>query len=145
MGCASAIGLGLSLQTKLPLLVLDGDGAALMKLGNLASIGRYAPPNLLHIILDNGVHDSTGGQASNAALVDFCAVAQACAYASAHACDDAPGVAAALEHALASPGPHLIHVRIAPGSLTQAPRPQHSPAAVARRLRAWLAAQEGRE
>ena len=61
MGCASAMGLGVALHTPRPVVVLDGDGAALMKLGNLATIGSRAPANLVHIVLDNGVHDSTGG------------------------------------------------------------------------------------
>ena len=80
MGCASAMGLGIALNTERPVLVLDGDGAALMKLGALATIGAHAPGNLIHVVLDNGVHDSTGGQATVSPNVDFAAVAQACSY-----------------------------------------------------------------
>ena len=80
MGCASAMGLGIALNTERPVLVLDGDGAALMKLGALATIGAHAPGNLIHVVLDNGVHDSTGGQATVSPNVDFAAVAQACGY-----------------------------------------------------------------
>ena len=64
MGCASAMGLGIALNTQRPVLVLDGDGAALMMLGAMATIGAHAPGNLIHVLLDNGVHDSTGGQAT---------------------------------------------------------------------------------
>jgi phosphonopyruvate decarboxylase len=71
MGGASAMALGVALNTTRPVVVLDGDGAALMKLGNLATIGSRAPANLVHIILDNGVHDSTGGQATVSLSVDF--------------------------------------------------------------------------
>jgi len=63
MGCASSFGLGLSLA--LPgkqILVADGDGAALMRMGNLATIGAYAGKNFQHLLLDNEVHESTGGQ-----------------------------------------------------------------------------------
>ena len=67
MGGASAMGLGVALHTARPVVVLDGDGAALMKLGNLATIGSRAPANLVHVVLDNGVHDSTGGQADGLA------------------------------------------------------------------------------
>lgn len=56
--------LGIELTFKGKVVVVDGDGAALMKMGNLASISAYAPSNLLHVILDNGVHDSTGGQST---------------------------------------------------------------------------------
>src|SRR5690348_1110701 len=60
MGGASGMGLGVALSAARPVVVLDGDGAALMKLGSFASIGAYAPAGLIHIVLDNGVHDSTG-------------------------------------------------------------------------------------
>ena len=82
MGCASAVGLGLALNVDRPVIVLDGDGAALMKMGNTATIGAYAPRNLVHIVLDNGVHDFTGGQGTVSPGVDFAGVAQACGYAS---------------------------------------------------------------
>ncbi len=52
-------GARLALNTTRPVILLDGDGAALMKLGNFATIGRQRPPNLVHVLLDNGVHDST--------------------------------------------------------------------------------------
>ena len=62
MGCASGIGLGVAQHTSKQVFVIDGDGAALMKLGTLATIGHYQPKNLVHIIIDNGAHESTGGQ-----------------------------------------------------------------------------------
>ena len=89
MGCASAMGLGVALNTARPVVVLDGDGAALMKMGSLATIGAQAPANLVHVVLDNGVHDSTGGQATVSPIVDFAGVALACGYASGAACDSA--------------------------------------------------------
>ena len=69
MGCAGAMGLGVALNIGRPVVVLDGDGAALMKLGALATIGAQGPENLIHLVLDNGVHDSTGGQATVSANV----------------------------------------------------------------------------
>jgi phosphonopyruvate decarboxylase len=75
------MGLGVALSVRRPLVVLDGDGAALMKLGAMATIGARAPGNLVHIVLDNGVHDSTGGQATVSAGVDFAGIALACGYA----------------------------------------------------------------
>jgi phosphonopyruvate decarboxylase len=139
MGCASAMGLGVALHTRRPVVVLDGDGAALMKLGNLATIGSRAPANLVHVVLDNGVHDSTGGQATVSPNVDFAAVALACGYASGASADGLAGFERALEAARAEPGPHLIHVRIAPGSLARLGRPTIKPPEVARRFRAFLA------
>src|SRR5688500_20224041 len=72
MGTASAIGFGVAhALPRQPVVVIDGDGAALMKMGSLATIGFYQPENFLHIILDNEVHDSTGGQQTASPVVRF--------------------------------------------------------------------------
>jgi phosphonopyruvate decarboxylase len=141
MGCASGMGLGVTLATGGRVVVLDGDGAALMKLGTLATTGAQQPGGLIHVLLDNGVHDSTGGQATVSPGVDFCAVALACGYRSAWACDDALGFDAALRAALAGDGPALVHARIRPGSMASLGRPTVAPHEVAQRFRAFLARQ----
>jgi phosphonopyruvate decarboxylase len=139
MGCASPMGLGVALNVRRPVVVLDGDGAALMKLGALATIGARAPANLVHVVLDNGVHDSTGGQATVSPSVDFAAVALACGYATGTLCDSAGGFETALAGAFAVPGPHLVHVRIRSGSMARLGRPTVKPPEVARRFREFLA------
>jgi phosphonopyruvate decarboxylase len=138
MGGASGMGLGVALNTDRPVVVLDGDGAALMKLGSFATIGAYAPQNLIHVVLDNGAHDSTGGQQTVSASVDFAAVALDCGYAYAASCDHLDGFAEAWRAASAG-GPSLIHLRMAPGSMEKLGRPTVSPAEVARRFKAFLA------
>ncbi len=60
--------------------MLDGDGALLMKLGSLATIGALAPRNYHHVVFDNGAHDSTGGQPTPSPAVDFALAALACGY-----------------------------------------------------------------
>ena len=139
MGGASGMALGVALNTAKPVVVLDGDGAALMKLGAQATIGAYAPPNLLHLVLDNGVHDSTGGQATVSASVDFAAVALACGYAYAASANDVNGLSRAWAAAKAAGGPALVHLRIAPGSMGELGRPTVSPAEVAQRFKRFLA------
>lgn len=79
MGLASSIGLGLAMN--LPeekVVVLDGDGSVLMNMGGLATLARYRPPNLTHIIFDNGSLLSTGGFDSHttAGITDLAVVAQ---------------------------------------------------------------------
>ena len=88
---------------------------------------------------DNGVHDSTGGQPTVSPSVDFAAIALSCGYAGAALADDPGGFEQALTAALASPGPHLIHVRIRPGSIDGLGRPTLSPREVADRFKAFLA------
>jgi phosphonopyruvate decarboxylase len=138
MGCASAMGLGVALNVERPVVVLDGDGAALMKMGAFATIGAQAPSNLVHLVLDNGVHDSTGGQATVSPGVDFARVAVGCGYRSAVICDSPAGLRQALAQAADSPGPHMIHLRIRPGSLSKLGRPTVKPPEVARRFKDFL-------
>jgi phosphonopyruvate decarboxylase len=143
MGGASGMALGVALNSAVPVFVLDGDGAALMKLGTFATIGAQAPRNLVHILLDNGVHDSTGGQPTVSPGVDFAGVALACGYARAASCASLEGFEAGLRDALAEPGPTLIHLRIAPGSMARLGRPTVTPPEVAQRFRDFLAARRG--
>lgn len=138
MGCASAIALGVALDCSRNVVVLDGDGAALMKLGNMATIGAHAPRNLVHVLLDNGVHDSTGGQRTVAGAICFPSVAIACGYRSAISCDAMEDLESALTTALTGRGPHLIHVHVAPGSAESLGRPTIHPSDVARRFRAFM-------
>ncbi len=138
MGGASGMALGLALNTARPVVVLDGDGAALMKLGTFATIGAYAPENLLHILLDNGVHDSTGGQATVSSTVDFAGVALACGYGFAASCATLDGFKAACHQARAISGPALIHMRIAPGSMAKLGRPTVKPYEVAQRFKNFV-------
>ena len=139
MGCASGMGLGVALNTAKSVMVLDGDGAALMKMGTLATIGAQAPANLVHVVLDNGVHDSTGGQATMSPHVNFAEVAIACGYRSGVFCDSQYEFEMALKTAQEGQGPTLIHAKIAPGSLDNLGRPTVKPKDVARRFQAFLA------
>ena len=140
MGSAGAFGLGLALRSPgRPVTVLEGDGALLMRLGNLATLGAYAPPEFLHVVLDNEAHDSTGGQATVSRGVAFAAVAQACGYRRVVSTDDPAAFAAALA-APRPPGPAFIHLRIRTGAPDKLPRPKVTPAEVFRRLQRWLGA-----
>lgn len=82
MGCASSLGLGLSLKIKKKVFVFEGDGALLMKLGNLATNAYYGKNNFIHIVFENDVYGTTGGQAINA--IDFCLCAKAAGYKNVH-------------------------------------------------------------
>ena len=81
MGCASSFGLGIAIaRPDRRVIVLDGDGAALMRLGAMATVGFTRPDNLVHVLLDNGIHESTGGQTTVSASIDFPSIASACGY-----------------------------------------------------------------
>jgi thiamine pyrophosphate-dependent acetolactate synthase large subunit-like protein len=74
MGCALPIGLGLGLASGLDIIVMDGDGAALMALNALALARHLRLRNVTHYILDNRVYGSTGGQPTCSAAMDFEAI-----------------------------------------------------------------------
>jgi phosphonopyruvate decarboxylase len=140
MGTASAIGFGLAQALpRQPVVVMDGDGAALMKLGSLATIGYYQPANLLHIVLDNESHDSTGGQRTVSGVVRFADVAAAANYRRAAAADAPDDVRALIKEYRRQPGPALLHVKIRPGAPKQLGRPTVKPPEVKERFMKFLA------
>ncbi|WP_432413672.1 phosphonopyruvate decarboxylase [Pantoea allii] len=138
MGCASPLGLGVALNIDNYVLVLDGDGALLMKLGAMATIGAYKPKNLIHVLLDNGVHDSTGGQETVSKKIDFAAISIACGYRNTYKCDSLSGFEKALQNSINKIGPSFIHMSILPGSITNLGRPEISPQDVALRFKTFL-------
>ncbi|HEV2639531.1 MAG TPA: phosphonopyruvate decarboxylase [Actinocrinis sp.] len=140
MGSAASIGLGVSTQTPRPVLVVDGDGALLMRLGSLATVGAHQPDRLVHLVLDNGQHESTGGQRTVSEGVDFAGVAAACGYRQVYTAADTEELIGLLGSALAGGGPTLIHLPIRPGSMAGLGRPTVTPAEVAERFRAFTAA-----
>jgi phosphonopyruvate decarboxylase len=132
MGCASSCGLGLS--RALPhkrVLVADGDGAALMRMGNLATIGAYGGGNFRHLVLDNGLHESTGGQSTVSRAVSLAGAARACGYRSA---DEAVTDAELLSFLRASGGPSLLQLKTKRGVPEGLPRPDVRPRQVKQRL-----------
>lgn len=137
MGCAASLALGLAIaRPDRRVIALDGDGALLMRLGAMTTLGHEKPPNLLHVLLDNGLHESTGGQATVAPGVDFCAIASASGYPSVAAAADPQSLGAIVSARKA--GLAFVHVPIVPGVPASLPRPTMTPAQVAARLRERL-------
>jgi len=138
MGCALSFGLGLAVaQPDRRVVVLDGDGAALMRLGAQATLGYERPSNLVHILFDNGVHESTGGQATVSRSVDFCAIAAGCGYPRTSRASEPEELAEILT--TGGDGLHFVHVPTVPGVPHGLPRPTIQPYEVADRLRSFLA------
>lgn len=142
MGCVTTLAMGFALERPdVRVIALDGDGAALMRLGAMATIGAYGPANLHHLLLDNGVHDSTGGQATVSAATDFGRIALACGYASAIETDQLDQLAGWLEAAPAA-GPRFLRVLTKPGSPDDLPRPSVSPVHVRSRFMQHFCSEE---
>jgi phosphonopyruvate decarboxylase len=143
MGCVVPLALGVALaRPDLRVVALDGDGAALMRMGAFATVGAYGPANLQHLLLDNGVHDSTGGQATVSGHICFGDVAAACGYASAFETVDVARIGPWL---MAPPigGPRFARLLTRPGTPDGLPRPSITPAEVKTRLMQHIARQAG--
>ena len=114
MGGASSIGLGLALgRPDRTVIVCDGDGSLLMQLGTLATIAGAAPPNLVHVVFDNGVLYEGGGRLPVATTaVDFCGLAAAAGYRSTFSFATVDDLDAGFGAALAAVGPTFVHLRI---------------------------------
>ena len=129
MGHASQIALGIALaQPERPVICLDGDGALLMHMGALAIAGTSGAGNLWHIVLNNGVHGSVGGQKTAGFDVDFVRMAEACGYRPAGRVETAEALRAVLEGMEFRNGPRFLEVRVAPGARKDLGRPATSPA-----------------
>ncbi|MCU1348834.1 MAG: putative phosphonopyruvate decarboxylase or sulfopyruvate decarboxylase, beta subunit [Acidobacteria bacterium] len=136
MGLAAPIGLGLALaQPGRRIIVLDGDGNLLMALGVLAMIGDARPGNLVHVVLDNELYGSTGGQRSLSAKVALDELARTAGYARVVRVTEARELDMALD-AAAGAGPVFMLVKVAKEAGGTAPRVPHEPEEIAIRFRA---------
>jgi phosphonopyruvate decarboxylase len=140
MGHASQIALGAALaQPSRKVVCLDGDGAVLMHMGGLTTIGQLAPKNYFHVVLNNGAHDSVGGQPTVAFQVDLPAVARASGYKSTAVVSDEAALGAALAKLFEGEGPGLLEIRVKKGSRKDLGRPTQSPADLTRDFSGFLA------
>ena len=128
MGHCSQIALGVALANKSKQVIcLDGDGAAIMHMGSLAITAQAAAPNLIHVILNNGRHDSVGGQPTCGLEIDFATIAKGCGYRSADIVSSESELLKALEALSNAEGPILLDLRIGPGHRADLGRPNISP------------------
>ena len=137
MGCASSLGLGLACaRPDLHIVIIDGDGAALMRMGNFATLGSYGNANLTHILLDNEMHESTGGQATVSANVEFANIAMACNYGNAYKGESLTVLETLFKdiHQGGGIGARFCHLKIQSGVKGKLPRPNISPPEQLRRL-----------
>jgi phosphonopyruvate decarboxylase len=134
MGCVVPLALGLALaRPDIRVIALDGDGAALMRLGAFATVGAYGPSNLWHLLLDNGVHDSTGGQATVSPRISFAMMADACGYASSLETSDLEQISSWLNERPLD-GARFARLFIRAGTPGDLPRPAVTPVEVKARL-----------
>ncbi len=137
MGLASAMGLGVAIQAPSKrVFVLEGDGSALMSLGTLPLIASEAPPNLVHIILDNEAYESTGGQPSISSRFDLAQTAGAAGYSWTRRVQDIEELESALTEAKHNGQLSLILVKCGIAPVEGIPRVSHTPEEIRDRFKA---------
>ena len=128
MGHASSIALGVAMaQPTRRVWCLDGDGAALMHLGAMAVIGQRQPENLVHVVINNGAHETVGGMPVCEGGMNLCAMAMAAGYRSVTWADSPETLLRAVDSAMAFGGLSFIEVCCAAGARADLGRPTTTP------------------
>ena len=135
MGLASSIGLGVALcKPDRKVIVLDGDGNVLMALGTLAMIAAEAPKNLVHVVIDNEVYESTGSQRTLSNTVPLEQIAKSSGYRQAARVDKKEDIKPAFEKMLNSEGPGFLLIKLAPCFDRKTGRVTHTPEEITKRF-----------
>jgi len=132
MGYASQIALGISIEKEdRTIWCFDGDGATIMHMGSMAIVASKAPKNYVHVVFNNGAHDSVGGQPTVGLNIDIPAVAKAVGYAEAFSVDnkeDLQNTLSTLNSQLSTlAGPVLLEVKVKKGNRKDLGRPTTTP------------------
>ena len=128
MGHASQIALGIALaQPDRRVWCFDGDGATLMHMGSMAIIASKCPTNYIHVVFNNGAHDSVGGQPTVALHIDLPGVARAVGYRKTFSVDNINALASTLKQVTDIDGPVLLEVKVKKGNRKDLGRPTTTP------------------
>lgn len=124
MGHVSQVALGAALaRPDKKVIAVDGDGSLLMHLGALSTIGQSGASNLSHLLINNGMHESVGGQPTTGHSVDFAAMARASGYKNTVSINEVNDLHGAVADLLESDGPSFLEVKVAPGVKEKLGRP----------------------
>ena len=128
MGHASQIALGIALaQPERRVWCFDGDGAAIMHMGSMAIVGNKAPKHYVHVVFNNGAHDSVGGQPTVGLKMDLPAVAKAVGYKNTYSVENKGDLVGVLNEAKHQEGPVLVEVKVKKGNRKDLGRPTTTP------------------
>lgn len=128
MGHCSSIALGVAVaRPERKVICIDGDGALLMHLGSLATIGKVSPKNFSHILINNGVHESVGGQSTAIDSLSLSDLVTSSGYESFTSVEARNELAAILDGFLGQGGLKFLEVKVRPGSRENLGRPTVSP------------------
>ena len=140
MGHASQIALGIALAKQdRSVWCFDGDGASIMHMGSMAIVANKAPKNYIHVVFNNGAHDSVGGQPTVGLKIDLPAVAKAVGYSQVFSVDNKESLQAVLSSLSSSTGgATFIEVKVKKGNRKDLGRPTTTPIQNKEALMAFL-------
>ena len=139
MGHASQIALGIALEkTDRRVWCFDGDGASIMHMGSMAIVASKKATNYIHVVFNNGAHDSVGGQPTVGLGIDLPAIAKAMGYTAVHDVSTAEELNAALAEINNQSGPVLLQIRVKKGNRKDLGRPTTTPLQNKEALMAFL-------
>ncbi len=128
MGHASQIALGIALEkTDRRIWCFDGDGASIMHMGSMAIVAQKAPKNYVHVVFNNGAHDSVGGQPTVGLNIDLPAIANALGYKTVYSCNNKEDLQVLLDKMKSQEGPILLQVCVKKGNRKDLGRPTTTP------------------
>lgn len=128
MGHASQIALGIAMaKTDRKVWCFDGDGAAIMHMGSMAIVANKASKNYVHVVFNNGAHDSVGGQPTVGLKIDLPAIAKAVGYKATYTVDSKDALNVILNEAKNLEGPVLIEIKVKKGNRKDLGRPTTTP------------------
>lgn len=128
MGHSSSIALGIALEkSERKIFCFDGDGAFIMHMGAITNIGKLKPNNLIHVVFNNGAHESVGGQPTLGFEIDICAIARSCGYSDALSISTQEEMEELAEKINDLTGPVLIELRVGIDSRDNLGRPTSTP------------------
>lgn len=139
MGHASQIALGIAMaKSDRKVWCFDGDGATIMHMGSMAIVANKAPENYVHVVFNNGAHDSVGGQPTVGLKIDLPAVAKAVGYKNTCSVDNKEALDEALKAIAAMEGPSLLEIKVKKGNRKELGRPTTTPIQNKEALMAFL-------
>ena len=128
MGHSSSIALGIALaKPDRKVFCFDGDGAFIMHMGAISNIGNLAPKNYVHVLFNNGAHESVGGQPTLGFNIDVPTIAKACGYRNAITVSSEEEIKTTLSGLMRTEGPSLIEIKVGINSRDDLGRPKTSP------------------
>ena len=128
MGHCSSIALGIAISNpKRKVVCIDGDGSLIMHMGSLSTVGNIKPKNFYHILINNEVHESVGGQTTSARFINIPEIVKASGYSNVLSIDKTFNIAHQCQKLIKSKGPNFLENKVKPGSREDLGRPTIDP------------------